>query len=75
MAALNRRQIPRGTLGSGLRSSSSASAPVGDTNITVVVENHGVIGSQIQMQDWLAKSLDNLARTGRLPTSLRKAIA
>jgi len=75
MAALNRRQIPRGTLGSGLRSGSSASAPVGDTNITVVVENHGVIGSQIQMQDWLAKSLDNLARTGRLPTSLRKAIA
>jgi hypothetical protein len=53
----------------------TASAPLGDTNITVVVQNHGVIGSQIQMQDWLAKSLDNLARTGRLPASLRKAVA
>jgi len=53
----------------------TASAPVGDTNITVILQNHGVIGSQMQMQDWLAKSLDNLARTGRLPTSLRKAIA
>lgn len=53
----------------------TASAALGDTNITVVVQNHGVIGSQMQMQDWLAKSLDNLARTGRLPTSLRKAVA
>lgn len=53
----------------------TASASLGDTNITVVVQNHGVIGSQMQMQDWLAKSLDNLTRTGRLPTSLRKAVA
>ncbi|MFC8423933.1 hypothetical protein ACFUN7_24160 [Streptomyces sp. NPDC057236] len=53
----------------------AASVPLGDTNITVVVQNHGVIGSQMQMQDWLAKSLDNLSRTGRLPASLRKAVA
>lgn len=66
--------INSGQLTAGGRTG-TASAPVGDTNITVVVQNHGVIGSQIQMQDWLAKSLDNLARTGRLPASLRKAIA
>lgn len=53
----------------------TASASLGDTTITVVVQNHGVIGSQMQMQDWLAKSLDTLVRTGRLPAALRKAVA
>jgi hypothetical protein len=53
----------------------SASAASGDLHVTLVVHNDGVIGSQMQMQDWLAKSLDNLARTGRLPSALRKAVA
>ncbi|MGV2384075.1 MAG UNVERIFIED_CONTAM: hypothetical protein LOD86_02215 [Thermobifida fusca] len=53
----------------------SASAASGDLHVTLVVQNQGVIGSQMQMQDWLAKSLDNLARTGRLPSALRKAVA
>ncbi len=57
------------------RRTGSASASSGDLNITLIVQNDGVIGSQIQMQDWLAKSLDNLARTGRLPAALRKAVA
>jgi hypothetical protein len=30
------------------------------------VHNHGVIGSQREMQDWLSESLDELNRRGRL---------
>ncbi|WP_329336065.1 hypothetical protein OG252_13030 [Streptomyces sp. NBC_01352] len=48
---------------------SQAAAP----HITVVVQNNGVLGSRMQVEDWLAKSLDNLARTNRLPRALRGA--
>lgn len=33
----------------------------------------GPIGSQVELQNWLVKSLDTAARTGRLPRSLRAA--
>ena len=33
---------------------------------TVVLQNHGVIGSQAQLEDWLVRSLDNLKRKRRL---------
>lgn len=39
----------------------------GDTHVHVHVENHGVIGSRIELQDWLARNLDDLRRQGRLP--------
>lgn len=42
-------------------------------NITVNLENRGVIGSQMELDTWLTKSLDNLGRTGRLPSGLRTA--
>jgi hypothetical protein len=32
----------------------------------LVLENHGVIGSKREVQDWLADSLDQLKRRGRL---------
>ena len=33
---------------------------------TIVLANHGVIGSQAQLEDWLVRSLDNLRRKRRL---------
>jgi hypothetical protein len=33
---------------------------------TVVLQNHGVIGSQAQLEDWLVRSLDNLKRKRRI---------
>ncbi|WP_327592441.1 hypothetical protein [Streptomyces chartreusis] len=42
-------------------------------NVTVIVQNNGVLGSQRQVEDWLTKSLDNLSRTNRLPRGLRSA--
>ena len=33
---------------------------------TVVLSNHGVIGSQAQLEDWLVRSLDDLKRKRRL---------
>lgn len=35
-------------------------------SITVVLENHGVIGSQAEVENWLSGSLDNLRRRGRI---------
>jgi hypothetical protein len=49
------------------RQQTRGSAP----NITVVVQNNGVLGSQMQVENWLARALDNLARTNRLPRGLR----
>ncbi|MEU9323185.1 hypothetical protein AB0D91_05135 [Streptomyces canus] len=52
----------------------TASAP------TIVTENHyylvnqGVIGSQIELQNWFVGMLDNAARTNRIPTSLKQAV-
>jgi hypothetical protein len=34
---------------------------------TYVLENRGVIGSQMELQNWLVRSLDTLGRQGRLP--------
>ncbi|MFJ8538186.1 hypothetical protein [Streptomyces sp. NPDC093591] len=43
------------------------------SNLTVIVQNNGVLGSQRQVEDWLARALDNLSRTNRLPRTLRGA--
>lgn len=40
---------------------------------TVQLTNQGVIGSRIEVQDWLARALDSIDRTGRLPSGLRTA--
>lgn len=42
--------------------------------VTVVVENHGVIGSQHEMEQWLSKSLDNLRRQGVLQGIVQAAV-
>ncbi|MEV4227240.1 hypothetical protein AB0J81_09050 [Streptomyces bobili] len=36
-------------------------------NLTVRLANEGIIGSQFEMENWLARALDHLNRTGRLP--------
>jgi hypothetical protein len=30
------------------------------------LDNHGVIGSKVELQNWLTKTLDTLRRQGRL---------
>lgn len=49
----------------------------GPASVTVVnqinLRNDGVIGSRMEVESWLAKALDTLGRTGRLPAALRSA--
>jgi hypothetical protein len=42
-------------------------------NVTVVLENRGVIGSEQELRDWLSRSINNLARTGQLTYALRRS--
>lgn len=44
-------------------------------SITLHLTNQGVIGSPIELDAWLARSLDRLAQQRRLPASLRRAVA
>jgi hypothetical protein len=38
----------------------------GGGSVTVVLENHGVIGSRAEVQNWLSSSIDDLKRKGRI---------
>ncbi|MFH8805242.1 transglycosylase SLT domain-containing protein [Streptomyces sp. NPDC017936] len=42
----------------------------GTTVVHLTVENHGVIGSRQETEDWLTETLDQLRRKNRLPRSL-----
>jgi hypothetical protein len=68
MAALNAMRIPRGTVSSMRSGNRAGAAPSGDLHLHV--HNHGVLGSQMEVHNWLAKSLDTMARTGRLPAAV-----
>jgi hypothetical protein len=48
---------------------------VGTGTITVEahVHAHGPIGSQAELETWLVKSVNNLARTGRLTQAVKRA--
>jgi hypothetical protein len=39
--------------------------PAGRGGVTVVLENRGVIGSQMELENWLVRSVDGLKRKGR----------
>jgi phage-related protein len=70
-AALGGTGMP--ALGVGTMRTAGA-APAGATvNITLNLTNQGVIGSRMEAENWLARALDNLDRTGRLPKTLRAA--
>lgn len=56
-----------------LRTGRSTAAPKVTVNNHFHLTNHGAIGSPSEMRDWLARSLDDLYRTNRLPRSLRSA--
>lgn len=60
-------------LGVGTMRTAGAPAAGATLNITVNLANHGVIGSRMEAENWLARALDNLDRTGRLPKTLRSA--
>jgi TP901 family phage tail tape measure protein len=38
----------------------------GGGGVTVVLENHGVLGSRMEVQSWLASSIDDLRRKGKI---------
>jgi hypothetical protein len=65
---LNSMRVRPGAVGSTVPRARSAVSPTVTYNVTV--ENHGVLGSQMEVQNWLAKSLDTMARTGRLPAAV-----
>lgn len=72
------RAVNSGRMSTGV--ASAASLGVGSTagrqviNVTyspnVTISNGGVIGSQLELQNWLVRALDTTARMGRLPRSL-----
>lgn len=45
----------------------AAVTPVSSGEIHLHVENHGVIGSKLEVEDWLASSITKLHRSGRFP--------
>jgi SLT domain-containing protein len=47
--------------------------PAGGGEIHIHLENRGVIGSQAETDNWLAGSVNRLARTGRLTQAVRRA--
>lgn len=59
----------------GIGATRTASAATGPTtvHVTLHLTNQGVIGSRMETENWLARALDNLDRTGRLPKVLRTA--
>jgi hypothetical protein len=73
MAALNSMRIPRRALDTAATrgGGGSAGTVVHEHHYHFDLTNRGVLGSQMQVEDFLAKAIDNLARTGRLPTAVR----
>lgn len=66
---------PSGTLGwngSG-KTETVTPAAAGTGPVTVVVQNHGVIGSQGEVRTWLQRELNQMARTGYLTQAVRQA--
>jgi phage-related protein len=60
-------------LGVGAVRTAGAPAAGATVNVTVNLTNHGVIGSRMEAENFLARALVNLDRTGRLPKVLRSA--
>lgn len=67
VAALNAR-------GAGSRAAVPAAVAAPSVTNNFYLLNQGVIGSQIELDNWFTKMLDNAARTGRLPASFRRAV-
>lgn len=70
-AALGTTGMP--ALGVGAMRTAGAPAAGATVNITLNLTNQGVLGSRMEVENWLARALSNLGRTGRLPATLRTA--
>lgn len=70
-AALGTGGLP--ALGVGAMRTTGAAVAGTTVNVTLNLTNQGVIGSRMETENWLARALDNLGRTGRLPKTLRSA--
>lgn len=68
---IGRTTLP--ALGLGAMRTNSMTTAGNTVNITLNLTNQGVIGSRIEVENWLARALDNLDRTSRLPKTLRAA--
>lgn len=68
----DRMRVP--DLGVNATRTATTGAPITVTN-HYYLRNEGVIGSQIELDNWLTKTLDRLGQQRRLPASLRRAIA
>lgn len=74
MNALNSMRIPRQAVAAPAVSSmrtggrAAASAPSGDLHVHI--HNDGVIGSQLELDNWLTKSIARLAQQRRLPAAV-----
>lgn len=56
-----------------IRNQAQESALGNGGNIYVTIENHGVLGSRAEVEDWLVKSLGHLNQQGRLTTIVKRA--
>ena len=67
-------QWPSGTWGWNGSGRTETVVPGGGAqNVTIVVENHGVIGSATETDAWLMASVNRLARTGKLTQAVKRA--
>ena len=67
-------QWPSGTWGWNGSGRTETVVPGGGAqNVTIVVENHGVIGSATETDQWLMASVNRLARTGKLTQAVKRA--
>jgi SLT domain-containing protein/phage-related protein len=63
-------KLPAGTRIRSHRASVRQAATAGGSVVHLTVENHGVIGSRQETENWLVESLDQLRRKRRLPREL-----
>lgn len=56
-----------------IRNQAQESALGNGGNIYVTIENHGVLGSRAEVEDWLIQALGHLNQQGRLTTIVKRA--
>lgn len=71
LEALNAGQVGRAFI-APTRSAAGGGASAQTVNVTLQVKNHGVIGSRMETEDWLIRSLESAHRRGRTPWMLKR---
>jgi hypothetical protein len=57
-----------------IRNQAQEAALSNGATLQITIENHGVLGSQAEVEDWLIKSLGHLNQQGRLTTIVKRAV-